>query len=70
MASGCEPCSDNRLVTLAPGVRGALLAGGTGPNGVTWIENGLDMVMLSPAARFDARRAVSAARFVARANAR
>jgi len=70
MASGCKPCSDNRLVTLAPGVRGALLAGGTGPNSVTWIENGLDMVVLGPAARFDATRAVSAARFVARANAR
>jgi hypothetical protein len=70
MASACEPCGDNRLVRLAPGVRGALLAGGTGPNSVSWIENGLSMSVLGPANGFDAARAVSAARAIARANAR
>lgn len=70
LASGCEPCSDNRLVRLAAGVRGALLAGGTGPNSVSWIENGLSIRVLGPAGGFDASRAIAAARALARANAR
>jgi hypothetical protein len=69
LASGCDPCSDNRLVLLAPGVHGALLAGGGGPNSVTWIERGMSMVVLGPAASFDATRAIAAARALARANA-
>lgn len=69
MASACDPCSDNRLVVLAPGVHGALLAGGTGPTSVTWIENGMRMVVLGPASAFDAPRAIAAARALARANA-
>jgi hypothetical protein len=70
LASACEPCSDNRLVLLAPGVRGALLAGGNGPNSVTWIEHGLSMMVLGPAAGFDATRALAAARALAVANGR
>lgn len=69
MASECDVCAENRLVLLAPGVRGALLAGGNGPNSVTWLEHDLEMVVLGPAASFDAERAVAAARAVARANA-
>jgi hypothetical protein len=35
LASECDVCAENRLVLLAPGVHGALLAGGNGPNSVT-----------------------------------
>jgi hypothetical protein len=69
LASECDVCAENRLVLLTPGVRGALLAGGNGPNSVTWLQRGLEMVVLGPAASFDAARAVAAARDVARANA-
>ena len=69
LASECDVCAENRLVLLAPGVRGALLAGGNGPNSVTWLQGGLEMVVLGPAASFDGARAVAAARDVARANA-
>jgi hypothetical protein len=46
------------------------MAGGNGPNSVTWIQNGLRMVVVGPAASLDATRAVAVARAVARANAR
>src|SRR3954453_8827439 len=68
MASTCEVCAENRLVILAPGVRGALLAGGNGPNSVTWLQNGLQIVVLGPAESFAAERAIAAARRLARAN--
>jgi len=55
-------------VALAPGVRGAVLAGGNGPNSVTWLQNGLEMVVLGPAIDFSAARAAAAARALARAN--
>ena len=70
LASECDVCTENRLVLLAPGVRGALMAGGNGPNSVTWIERGLHMVVLGPAGSFDGTRAVAAARALAQANAR
>lgn len=69
-ASECDVCDENRLVPLAPGVRGALMAGGNGPNSVSWIENGLIMVVLGPSSSFDATGAIAAARAVARANMR
>jgi hypothetical protein len=68
LASECDVCADNRPVLLAPGVRGALLAGGNGPNSVTWLQNGLDMVVLGPAGSFSGARAIGAARDLARAN--
>ena len=64
-ARGRRPAGGRR----APGVRGALLAGGNGPNSVTWLECGLQMVVLGPAARFDGERAIAAARALARVNA-
>jgi hypothetical protein len=70
LASECDVCDENRLVLLAPGVRGALMAGGNGPNSVSWVENGLSMVVLGPSSSFDATRAIAAARAVARANTR
>jgi hypothetical protein len=69
LAGDCDACSDNRLVDLAPGVRGAVLVGGNGPNSVTWLQGGLEMVVLGPATTFSDTRAVSAARAFARANA-
>jgi hypothetical protein len=68
LARECAVCSGNRLVALAPGVRGAVLAGGNGPNSVTWLQNGLEMVVLGPASNFSDARAVAAARALARAN--
>jgi len=56
-------------VALGPGVRGAVLVGGNGPNSVTWLQGGLEMVVIGPAATFSDTRAVSAARAFARANA-
>jgi hypothetical protein len=69
MASECDVCVENRLVLLAPGVRGALLAGGNGPNSLTWLEHGLWMAVLGPACSFDGDGAIAAARGLARANA-
>jgi hypothetical protein len=69
MASECDVCAENRLVLLAPGVRGALLAGGNGPNSLTWLEHGLWMAVLGPACSFDGDGAIAAARGLARANA-
>ena len=70
LAGECDVCSDNRLVTLAPGVRGAVLVGGNGPNSVTWLQRGLEMVVLGPAATFSETRAIAAARTLDRANSR
>ena len=69
LASECDVCSENRLVLLAPGVHGALLAGGNGPNSVTWLQRGLQMVVLGPAWSFTSARAIGAARDLVRANA-
>ena len=41
------------------------MAGGNGPNSVSWIENGLIMVVLGPSSSFDATRAIAAARAAA-----
>lgn len=68
MGTTCSVCSDNRVVSLAPGVPGALLAGGNGPNSVTWLERGLEMQVLGPATTFSGTRAIAAARALARAN--
>jgi hypothetical protein len=68
LARECSVCSDNRLVALAPGVRGAVLVGGNGPNSVTWLQNDLEMVVLGPAIDFSEARAVAAARALSRAN--
>jgi hypothetical protein len=70
LARQCGVCSDNRLVALAPGVRGALMAGGNGPNSITWLEHGLEMQVLGPAATFSTRRAITVAAALARANQR
>ena len=68
LAHACSVCSDNRLVALAPGVRGALLAGGNGPNSITWIERGLQMQVLGPATTFSALRAIDVASALAAAS--
>jgi hypothetical protein len=68
LARECSVCSDNRLVTLAPGVRGALVAGGNGANSITWLERGLQMQVLGPATSFSTPRAIAVARALARPN--
>jgi hypothetical protein len=68
LASECGACADNRLVELTVGIRGALLAGGNGPNSVTWREHGRMAVVLGPARTFSREDAVAAARALARAN--
>lgn len=68
LGSECDVCSDNRLIRLTRGISGAVLVGGNGPNGVTWLEHGLEMVVLGPASTFTDQRAIGAARTLARAN--
>jgi hypothetical protein len=68
LARKCSVCSDNRLVALAPGIRGALMAGGNGPNSITWLEHGLEMQVLGPATSFSTVRAIAVARAIAGAN--
>lgn len=68
LARDCSVCSDNRLVTLAPGIRGALMAGGNGPNSITWLEHGLEMQVLGPADSFSSVRAIVVARALAGAD--
>jgi hypothetical protein len=70
LARECSVCSDNRLVALAPGIRGALMAGGNGPNSITWLEDGLAMQVLGPATTFSTARAIAVARALAGANQR
>jgi hypothetical protein len=68
LARECSVCSDNRRVALAPGIGGALMAGGNGPNSITWLEHGLEMQVLGPPSTFSAVRAIAVARALAGAN--
>lgn len=68
LARECGVCSANRLVALAPGIRGALMAGGNGPNSITWLERGLQMQVLGPATSFSTPQATAVARALAGAN--
>jgi hypothetical protein len=70
LARECDVCTDNRLIQLAPGVRGAAMVGGNGPNSITWLEQGLEMQVMGPAATFNDDHAVAAARAIASANHR
>jgi hypothetical protein len=69
LAKACHACTHNRLVRLAPGVSAAIEAGGGGPSIVTWREGGRTFEVRGPAGTFTNRRAVAAARAIARANA-
>jgi hypothetical protein len=68
LAKSCHVCTHNRLVRLAPGVSGAIRAGGGGPSVITWREGGRTFEVRGPAASFTNLRAVAVARAVARAN--
>jgi hypothetical protein len=68
LAKSCHACTHNRLVRLAPGISGAIQAGG-GPSIVTWREGGRTFEVRGPAGSFSNRRAVAAARAIALANA-
>jgi len=68
LAKSCHVCTRNRLVTLVPGVAGAIAAGGGHASTVTWRQGGRTFQVRGPAASFSNRDAVAAARAVARAN--
>jgi hypothetical protein len=61
----CDTCTDARLVTLEPGVVGALLAGPNGPTSVTWLQGSFKMIVIGPAVTFPADTAVAVAKEVA-----
>jgi hypothetical protein len=68
LAKSCHACTHNRLVRLAAGVSAAIQAGGGGPSIVTWREGGRTFEVRGPAGSFTNRKAVAAARAIARAN--
>lgn len=68
LALGCRSCSDNRLIRLTGGLRGAIAVGGR-PSTITWRENGHTFEVRGPASTFSEQRAIAAARAIARANA-
>ncbi len=68
LALGCRSCSDNRLIVLAPGVRGAIAVGGR-TSTITWRENARTFEVRGPASTFSEAHAIAAARAIARANA-
>lgn len=68
LALGCRSCSDNRLISLAGTLRGAIAVGGR-PSTITWREAGRTFEVRGPAATFSEQRAIAAARAIARANA-
>jgi hypothetical protein len=68
LAKSCHVCTRNRLITLAPGVEGAIAAGGGHASTVTWRQGGRTFQVRGPAASFSHRDAVAAARAIARAN--
>jgi hypothetical protein len=68
LAKSCHVCTRNRLITLVPGVAGAVAAGGGHASTVTWRQGGRTFQVRGPAASFSNRDAVAAARAIARAN--
>jgi hypothetical protein len=68
LAKSCHVCTRNRLITLVPGVAGAIAAGGGHASTVTWRQGGRTFQVRGPAASFSNRDAVAAARAIARAN--
>ncbi len=68
LAKSCHICTRNRLITLAPGVEGAVAAGGGHASTITWRQRGRTFQVRGPAASFSNADAVAAARAIARAN--
>jgi hypothetical protein len=68
LAKGCHACTRNRLISLAPGLRAAIAAGGGHASTITWLERGRTFQVRGPAASFSNRDAVAAAKAIARAN--
>lgn len=68
LAKSCHVCTRNRLITLVPGVAGAIAAGGGHASTVTWRQGGRTFQVRGPAGSFSNRDAVAAARAIARAN--
>ena len=68
LAKGCHVCTRNRMISLVPGVQAAIAAGGGHASTITWREGSRTFQVRGPAAAFSNRRAVAAARAIARAN--
>lgn len=68
LAKGCHVCTRNRLISLAPGVRAAIAVGGGHASTITWRQGSRTFQVRGPAASFSSRKAVAAARAIARAN--
>jgi hypothetical protein len=58
-------CTDARLVTLQPGIQGALLAGPDGPTSVTWLQGSYELIVIGPPSTFSPDTAVAVAENVA-----
>jgi hypothetical protein len=58
-------CTDARLVSIQPGVEGALLAGPDGPTSITWLQGSYEMIVIGPPGTFTPQTAVSIAKQVA-----
>jgi hypothetical protein len=61
----CTTSCKGSLVTLEPGVVGALLAGPNGPTSVTWLQGQFEMIVIGPVDTFTADTAVAIAKEVA-----
>jgi hypothetical protein len=63
--SQCGDCTDARTLTVAPGVMGALLAGGSGPVSVTWLQGQYELIVMGPRDTFSADTAIKVATEIA-----
>jgi hypothetical protein len=61
----CGDCTDARTVTVAPGVTGALLAGGSGPVSITWLQGQYELILIGPKESFSADAAQKVASEIA-----
>jgi hypothetical protein len=68
LAKSCHVCTRNRLIMLAPGVEGAIAAGGGHASTITWRQHGRTFQVRGPATSFSNADAVAAARAIARVN--
>jgi hypothetical protein len=69
LAKSCHVCTRNRLISLVPGVQGAIAVGGGHATTITWRQGGRTFQVRGPSVSFSNRDAVAAARAIARANA-
>jgi hypothetical protein len=63
----CDSCTDARLVDVTSDIKGALLAGPSGPTSVTWLQGDYEMIVIGPEKSFSPDTSVALAREVATA---